>query len=161
MAAFSQAGEWLVDSVGRGSDVGWQMAALVREEAHKLNLTVDNDDSASRSGTLKSVSFVAMPRLDAIVHHILEDFVGLDLRRPSAITADWPLVRSPTPVVLAIVTYIVVVWVWSSSIKRAGLKPRVQDPAWLRALVVVHNCFLCCLSFYMGCGILFEARRHG
>lgn len=138
-ASFSQAGGWLVDS-----DVGWQM------RQHELNLTLAAPHFASPA-----------QRLDAIVFKVLgPEFVGLDLRRPSAITADWPLVRSPTPVLLAIVTYIVTVWLWSSSIRRAGLKPRSHDPKWLQALVVVHNSFLCALSFYMGVGILTEARRH-
>ena len=117
------------------------------------NLMVD-----SVSALLKSSSLWAMPWLDAAVQRVLEGFVGLDFATPSAITKDWPLVRSPTPVVVAIVAYIAVVCGWSSYIKRAELKPRAQDPQWLQALVVVHNSFLCCLSFYMGWGILSEAR---
>lgn len=154
-AAFSQA-EWLVDNAAR--DVGWQLVAgRVGEKAQRLNLTLDSVTGAF--GSLKSSSFGAIPAIDSVVHRVLEGFVRLDLRKPSAITADLPFVRSPTPVVVAVATYIVVVWLWSSYIKWAGLKPR-HDPVWLQALVVVHNCFLCCLSLYMGCGILIEARRH-
>ncbi|KAG0564642.1 hypothetical protein KC19_8G127500 [Ceratodon purpureus] len=150
-AAFSQA-EWLVDNAAR--EVGWQVVGRVGEKAHKLNLTLD-----SVTSSLRSSSRVAIPGIDSVVHRVLEGFMGLDLRKPSAITADLPFVRSPTPVVLAIAAYIVVVWLWSSYIRRAGLKPR-HDPVWLQAIVVVHNSFLCCLSLYMGCGILIEARRH-
>ena len=65
--------------------------------------------------------------------------------------------KNPMPVVAAITTNIVVVWLWNSSIQLAGLKPRGQDPKWLQMLVVVHNCFLCCLSVYMGYDIISEA----
>jgi hypothetical protein len=145
--AFSQ-GEWLVDNA-----VGWQVAGRVGEKASKLNVTLASFEESWSSG-------VAVPGIDWVVHAVLEGLMGLDLRQPSAITADLPLVRSPTPVVLAIAAYVAVVCLWSAHIRRAGLQPRLLDPAWLQALVVVHNSFLCCLSLYMGCGILTEARRH-
>lgn len=94
------------------SDLGWQM------RQHELNLTLAAPHFASPA-----------QRLDAIVFKVLgPEFVGLDLRRPSAITADWPLVRSPTPVLLAIVTYIVTVWLWSSSIRRAASSRALTTP---------------------------------
>ncbi|XP_024403411.1 uncharacterized protein [Physcomitrium patens] len=154
MTAFSEAGDWLVDKAAR--DMGLQ-TTCVGGNAH--NLTLDSATSSFGSN-LKSPSLWSITMLDSTVHKILEHYVGLDLSKPSAITVDLPLVRSPTPVVLAIIGYIVVVLLWSSHIKRAGLKPRLQDPVWLQTLVIVHNCFLCFLSFYMGWGIITEARHH-
>lgn len=155
MAAFSEPVDWLADNAAR--DVGWQMVH-VGDKAHNLTL---NPATSSFAVALESTSLWSISTLDYAVHRFLKDFVELDMRKPSTITAGLPLVSSPTPVVLAIFAYIVVVWLWSSYIRRVGLKPRSQDPGWLRALVVVHNWFLCCLSFYMGCGIISEARHHG
>jgi hypothetical protein len=110
-------------------------------------------NSSSLSATVASV-------IDAGARRVVEKFIGLNMAKASAITADLPLVRSPVPVVVAVVSYLAIVWVWSSHIKRSGLKPRVQDPKWLQCLIIAHNMFLCCLSFYLGLGILTEARRH-
>ena len=84
VALSSQAGEWLVDS-----NVGWQMAAQVRSQAyHKLaqplqwrGLLHDYPLGDGGDGT-------PLSRLDATVKRLLEDFVGLEMRQPSAITAD-------------------------------------------------------------------------
>ena len=153
-SAFSQA-EWMVDNAAR--DVGWQVAGRVVGDQRELNLRLDS--VATALGALKLSSRVSIPAIDAAVFQVLEGVVGLDMRKPSAITADLPLIRSPTPVVLAVAAYIIVVTLWSAYVRRAALKPR-HDPVWLQALVVLHNSFLCSLSLYMGCGILTEARRH-
>jgi hypothetical protein len=130
--------------------VGWQMGG--NNSTRGLGV-FGFANSSSFSATVASV-------IDAGARRVVEKFIGLNMAKPSAITADLPLVRSPVPVVVAAVSYLAVVWVWSSHIKRSGLKPRVQDPKWLQCLIIAHNMFLCCLSFYLGLGILTEARRH-
>jgi hypothetical protein len=130
--------------------VGWQMGG--NNSTRGLGV-FGFANSSSFSATVASV-------IDAGARRVVEKFIGLNMAKPSAITADLPLVRSPVPVVVAVVSYLAIVWVWSSHIKRSGLKPRVQDPKWLQCLIIAHNMFLCCLSFYLGLGILTEARRH-
>ncbi|CAM6014274.1 unnamed protein product [Sphagnum balticum] len=130
--------------------VGWQMGG--NNSSRGLGV-FGFANSSSLSATVASM-------IDAGARRVVEKFIGLNMAKPSAITADLPLVRSPVPVVVAVVSYLAIVWVWSSHIKRSGLKPRVQDPKWLQCLIIAHNMFLCCLSFYLGLGILTEARRH-
>eukprot|EP00897_Mesotaenium_endlicherianum_P001449 jgi/Mesen1/1331/ME000013S00823 len=94
------------------------------------------------------------------VFFVLEK-IGLDMKHPSPITKDLPLVSNPSPVILSVVAYLVVVWVWTWHIKSAGLKPRQQDPLPLQWLVILHNLFLCGLSLFMGLGMVSEAFRNG
>jgi hypothetical protein len=96
-----------------------------------------------------------------IIYWVLEDGVGLDLHNPSPVTKNLRLVTSPVPAVSCIFLYIIIVWLWSSQIKKSGQKPIKEDPLPLRFLVIVHNLFLCMLSLFMGTGLLVLARQHG
>lgn len=69
---------------------------------------------------------------------------------PSPITADLPLVASPTPLVTSMLAYLVIVCT-SVAYQTAFPKKAVSDPAWLRSLVKAHNLVLIVLSAYM-CG---------
>lgn len=74
---------------------------------------------------------------------------------PASSTAGLPFVDSPTPLLLCLGAYLVVVAAGLALAPRtvpdAAAKP--PDPAWLRALVLVHNAFLVALSLFMfgGC----------
>lgn len=101
----------------------------------------------------------------AAVFKVLEA-IGLDMGNASPMSTQFYWLRSPTPVTVAVVSYLLVVWLWSVQIKRAGrgLKQpgrQQQDSVALRCLVIGHNLFLALLSMYLGVGILWEARRRG
>ncbi|KAG6544795.1 hypothetical protein Mapa_013821 [Marchantia paleacea] len=100
-------------------------------------------------------------RIGEAVFRVLEDVVGVDIRKPNPITKDLPMVESPVPVLACISLYLLVVWLWSFQIKASGQKPRKEDPLALRCLVIAHNLFLCCLSLFMCVGLIAAARHYG
>lgn len=89
----------------------------------------------------------------------LLSFLGVDMSSPSPVTLPWPAVASPAPAVVAILLYLALVGAWTQYIRLRGLQPHASEPRALKALVLVHNLFLCGLSFYMGSGLVIEAYR--
>lgn len=71
-------------------------------------------------------------------------------------TKGLPAVDSPTPVLLAIFLYVTTVTLGLRWTRALGLKPRLQEPAYLQVLVIVHNCFCLFLSLYMFVGISYR-----
>ena len=65
-------------------------------------------------------------------------------------TAGLPFVDSPTPLLLCLAGYLAVVAFGLAVVTPADSKR--PDPAWLRALVLVHNFFLVGLSLFMSGG---------
>ena len=91
-------------------------------------------------------------------------FTAAALTRPAAaaahVTAGLPFVDSPTGLLLCLLFYFVVVGLGFAL--QSGAPPAVKrpDPAWLRALVLLHNLFLVVLSLFMcgGCAARRAAR---
>ena len=85
-------------------------------------------------------------------------FRGLDRLgfhvEPSAVTKGWPLIDSPTPLLLCMVLYFAVVGVGLATVKPKAKGQ--QDPAWVKLLVNCHNVFLIVLSTYMCLGAIYE-----
>jgi len=82
---------------------------------------------------------------------------GWGLKPISAATKDLPLVASPTPLLLSLLAYFIIV---GSGLLYRKVFPRTvkgQDPLWLKALMLVHNIFLIGLSLYMCLKIAYEA----
>lgn len=75
-------------------------------------------------------------------------------------TKGLPFVDSPTPVVLAVSLYVLVVLGGLLWIHARDLKPRAREPPALQALVLVHNFFCFALSLYMCVGITYQAFTH-
>ncbi|MCO5611408.1 hypothetical protein L7F22_065661 [Adiantum nelumboides] len=86
-----------------------------------------------------------------LLHHL-----GVHLTS-TPLTRGLPTVDSPTPVLLAAITYISIVLPGLSWIRASNAKPRLREPFLLQALVVFHNLFCVCLSLYMCLGIAVRA----
>jgi hypothetical protein len=99
--------------------------------------------------------------LDSIIISLIGFLFGLDMQEPSPVTANFAFVRSPTYVILTVLSYLFVVSKWQSHIRKSGITPTVPEPIWLHRIIVMHNVILCCLSIYLGVGILLEALRGG
>ncbi|KAH7294293.1 hypothetical protein KP509_28G064500 [Ceratopteris richardii] len=85
-------------------------------------------------------------------------YAGVQLSETGS-TKGLPMVDSPTPVLLAIITYIMCVIFGLRYIKNANLKPRYQEPFLLKVFVILHNLFCFCLSLYMCLSISLRAFR--
>lgn len=83
-------------------------------------------------------------------------YMGVHLTSAPA-TKGLPTVDSPTPVLLAMFTYISIVLPGLVWIRASNSKPRLHEPFLLQALVIFHNLFCLCLSLYMCLGIAFRA----
>ena len=68
------------------------------------------------------------------------------------VTAGLPFVDSPTGLILCLAFYFVVVGLGFALQSGAAPTKKRADPAWLRALVLLHNLFLVVLSLYMCAG---------
>lgn len=92
------------------------------------------------------------------VFRVLLDW-GLPIRDwgLSPITAELPCVASPTPLMLWIAFYLVVVLL---GLLR-GAPAKSADPLWLKVFVQLHNVFLIALSSYMSGGALYYAWKGG
>uniref|UniRef100_A0A0D6QRX1 Very-long-chain 3-oxoacyl-CoA synthase n=1 Tax=Araucaria cunninghamii TaxID=56994 RepID=A0A0D6QRX1_ARACU len=102
---------------------------------------------------------------DAVDERITEGMVTLinvtagGLPAVAAPTRGLPAVDSPMPMFVALGLYLCAVCGGSLWIRRAGLRPRVEEPLPLRILVFLHNTFCCILSVYMCSGILAQSMR--
>lgn len=76
---------------------------------------------------------------------------------PTPTTQGLPAVDTPTPVLLAICLYLGILAFGLTWIHSNKLKPRLHEPWYLQALVLVHNCFCLGLSLYMCVGISYRA----
>jgi len=99
---------------------------------------------------------------DAVSTYVFDGLRGLgcEMGKADPTTGEMPLVQSPTPTVLALLAYITVVVLGLLKAEGNGKGKEKKDPAWLRALVLVHNLFLVGLSAYMALGISWEAYRN-
>ena len=68
------------------------------------------------------------------------------------VTAGLPFVDSPTGLILCLAFYFVVVGLGFALQSGATPTTKRADPAWLRAIVLLHNLFLVVLSLYMCAG---------
>ena len=68
------------------------------------------------------------------------------------VTAGLPFVDSPTGLILCLAFYFAVVGLGFALQSGAAPTKKSTDPAWLRALVLLHNLFLVVLSLYMCAG---------
>eukprot|EP00246_Nothoceros_aenigmaticus_P013942 TRINITY_DN506_c0_g1_i1.p1 TRINITY_DN506_c0_g1~~TRINITY_DN506_c0_g1_i1.p1 ORF type:complete len:356 (-),score=42.61 TRINITY_DN506_c0_g1_i1:624-1691(-) len=122
---------------------------------------VVSDGQAQDSTPWNACSIKAVDEtVSGAIYTVLE-VLGLDIRNASPIISDLPFVRSPTPVALAILSYLLAVLFCTVRIRRSGLKNPQRDPLPLKCLVIGHNLFLAMLSMYMGVGIIWEARTLG
>ncbi|XRB05260.1 elongation of very long chain fatty acids protein [Pycnococcus provasolii] len=98
----------------------------------------------------------------------LLDGVGLHLEPSCHLTSHLPLVSSPTPVILSVAAYLVIVSLGvllsssknsttSSSSPSPSSQTKRKDPYWLAVVVLFHNVFLVALSLYMCVRITYEA----
>ena len=81
------------------------------------------------------------------------------LHEPSSVSAHFPFVRSPTPLVTAILAYLAVV-AYGRLIRRPQPPGSKESAAW-RMAVQGHNLGLVALSSYMFLRIIYEARKNG
>eukprot|EP00249_Psilotum_nudum_P025230 c29503_g1_i1 orf=295-1179(-) len=72
-------------------------------------------------------------------------------------TMGLPTMDSPTPVVLLVLAYFVVVALGLQWIRVFDLKPRYREPSALQAFIILHNLFCLGLSAYMCIGIVRQA----
>ena len=75
------------------------------------------------------------------------------------VTAGLPFVDSPTGLILCLAFYFVVVGLGFAVQSGAAPTTKRADPAWLRAIVLLHNLFLVVLSLYMCAGCASPTRR--
>ena len=82
--------------------------------------------------------------------------------QPSPLTRNLPFVASPTPLLTCVLGYLALVVISVAVLKRrkAPIDDR-PDPAWLKALVQLHNIFLIGLSLFMSISAAFNAWRYG
>ena len=108
-------------------------------------------------------------RWDTLVTQIVLDFIDAvgwnEIRTPSPVTKDLPLVKTPTVLITAILAYLTIIiatFCWRSlgvdKTEKKGEKQK-RDPSWLRYFMLFHNIFLVGLSTFMFVGTVYQARK--
>merc|ERR1719183_101020 len=126
------------------------------------------------AAALMSETYTSMSTYYTSVDNIIKpavfsllDGVGLHLEPSCHLTSHLPLVSSPTPVILSVAAYLVIVSLGvllssskkssSSSSPSPSSQTKRKDPYWLAVVVLFHNVFLVALSLYMCVRITYEA----
>ena len=108
-------------------------------------------------------------RWDTLVTQIVLDLIDAagwkEIRTPSVLTKDLPLVKTPTVLLTTILAYLVIIF--STFCRRSlgvdktkeNIEIKKKDPSWLRFFMLFHNIFLVGLSTFMFIGTVYQARK--
>jgi len=97
-------------------------------------------------------------QIDAVISdyvYAFGDMLNADLRPTVDVTKNWPLVDSPTPCVLLLLKYLIVVSVCYGYQKLFPSKEKKPDGPILKAFIMFHNLFLAVLSAWMGSSMIY------
>jgi len=99
-------------------------------------------------------------QIDAVISdkvYALGDVFNMDFRPTTYVTENWPLVSSPTPCILLLLKYILVVGVCFVYQKTFPAKEKKPEGPFFKAFVMFHNLFLSLLSLWMMVKTLYHA----